>query len=89
MVEILQNIDQDRIAGLHSTEGVAFVVGKPAEDLQEIEELPDGRAFHRNTQGTGFYFVNIERGSCSCPAFRHGVSLVNGQCRHLRTYSER
>ena len=85
MVEIPQNADETRIDGLHSTEGVAFVVGKNAEDLAEIEPIYRGRgAFHRNAQGTGFYFVSTEKRSCSCPSARFKTGLIEGQCKHLR-----
>jgi len=82
---IPQDIDQDRIDGLHSTEGGVFVVGKNAEDLAEIEPIPGGRgAFHRNAQGTDFYFVSTEKRSCSCPSARFKTGLIEGQCKHLR-----
>ena len=89
MVEIPQDIDENRIDGLNAPSAVAFVVGKEAEDLQEIEEIPGGRgAFHRNAQGTGFYFVDPEARRCSCPSFRFGTGLIEGQCKHIRALED-
>jgi len=90
MEAIPQDIDENRIEGLHSTEGVAFVVGKEAEDLQEIEDLPTGRAaFHKNAQGTGFYFIDLEARRCSCPSFKFQTGLIHGTCKHLRAVGDR
>lgn len=87
---IPQDIDQDRIEGLHSTEGVAYVVGKPAEDLEEIEPIPGARgAFHRNAQGSGYYFVSIEKRSCTCPSYRFNTGLIAGICKHIRALEDR
>jgi len=82
---IPQDIDEARIDGLNSISGVAFVVGKNAENLQEIEEIPGGRgAFHQANGGGGFYFVDTEKVACSCPSFKFKTALVEGQCKHLR-----
>jgi len=90
MVKVPQDIDSDRIEGLQSISGVAFVVGKEAPDLQEIEELPtEGAAFHKNAQGTGFYFVDLEARWCSCPSFRFSTGLIEGTCKHVRALEDR
>jgi len=87
---IPQDIDKTRIDGLNSIAGVAFAVGKEAEDLQEIEELPtEGAAFHKNAQGTGFYFVDTEARRCSCPSFKFQTGLIRGVCKHLRAVGDR
>jgi len=90
MVEIPQNADETRIDGLHSIEGVAFVIGKDAEDLAEIETIAGARgAFHRNAQGTGFFFVDIDQALCSCPSARFKTGLIEGQCKHLRAVARK
>ena len=90
MVEIPQDIDEKRIDGLNAPSAVAFVVGKDAKDLEEIEELHDGRAaFHKNAQGTGFYFVDTESWRCSCPSFKFKTALIEGQCKHLRAVARK
>ena len=87
---IPQDIEPNRIDGLNAPSAVAFVVGKDAEDLQEIEELPDGRgAFHKNAQGTGFYFVDAFRRTCSCPSFKFQTGLIDGTCKHIRALEDR
>jgi len=80
---IPQNADENRIDGLNSIGGVAFVVGKDAEDLRDIEPFGEGRAFHKARSGNGYYFVDIKEESCTCPSFKFGTGLVNGKCKHF------
>lgn len=89
MQAIPQNIEPDRIEGLHSIEGVAYMVGKPAEDLLEIEPVGEARAFHQANGGGGYYFVDTKGASCSCPSFRFGTGLIEGQCKHLKAVARK
>lgn len=90
VVEIPQDIDETRIEGLNSISGVAFVVGKDVEDLQAIEPIGRGRgAFHRNAQGSGYYFVSIEKRTCTCPSYRFNTGLIGGVCKHIRVLEDR
>ncbi|MHC1593970.1 MAG: hypothetical protein ACXQT2_01505 [Methanotrichaceae archaeon] len=87
---IPQDIDPDRIDGLNAPSAVAFVIGKDAEDLQEIEDIPGARAaFHRANGDGGYYFVDTDSGRCTCPSFRFSTGLVEGQCKHLRAVARK
>ena len=70
--------DETRPNGLHSLEGVAYLLQKGVTDLEEIEVCPTLGAFHKSRDGAGFYLVNVKDASCSCPGYRFTRS-----CRHI------
>jgi len=76
--------DETRATGLHSLEGVAFLLKKQVSDLETIETLKGVGAFHKARDGAGFYLVNVKDTSCSCPGYRFTRS-----CRHIRHVEER
>ena len=76
--------DETRPTGLHSLEGVAYLLQKQVSDLGTIEVCPTLGAFHKSRDGAGFYLVNMKDASCSCPGYRFARS-----CRHIRHVEER
>ena len=76
--------DENRATGLHSLEGVAYLLKKDVSDLGTIEILPGVGAFHKARDGSGFYLVNMKDMSCSCPGYR-----FRGVCRHIRHVEEK
>jgi hypothetical protein len=76
--------DEHRATGLHSLEGVAYLLQKDVSDLEDIEILESVGAFHKSRDGAGFYLVNMKDASCSCPGYRFTRS-----CRHIRHVEER
>ena len=80
----LEPEDETRPNGLHSLVGVAYLLQKKVEDLEEIEILPGVGAFHKARDGSGYYLVNMKDASCSCPGYR-----FTGHCRHIRHVEER
>ena len=76
--------DEKRPNGLHSLEGVAYLLQKDASELDEIETLDGVGCFHKARDGAGFYLVDVRDMSCSCPGYR-----FRGHCRHIRHVEER
>jgi len=76
--------DETRPTGLHSLEGVAFLLRKNVSELEDIEILEGVGAFHKSRDGAGFYLVNMKDASCSCPGYR-----FRGVCRHIRHVEEK